>query len=128
MPLTTTQDYSLFHILEDYSIELWKKQIDLIRQRHGLISFITHPDYLIERRARQVYRDLLDHLTKLRASERLWVALPGQVNNWWRNRSQMNLVRDGETWRIEGRDHERACVAFASLENNQLVYTLDSTS
>ena len=27
LPLTCTQDYTLFNILEDYSIELWKKQI-----------------------------------------------------------------------------------------------------
>ena len=46
LPLTTVQDYSLFHILGDYSIDLWKRQIDLIRERNGLISFITHPDYL----------------------------------------------------------------------------------
>lgn len=128
LPLTTTQDYSLFHILGDYSIELWKKQIDLIRQRHGLISFITHPDYLVERRARQVYRDLLGHLSELKTSERLWVALPGEVNSWWRNRSQMNLVQDGEAWRIEGPEHERACVAYASLENDRVVYTLGSES
>jgi folate-dependent phosphoribosylglycinamide formyltransferase PurN len=128
LPLTTTQDYSLFHILGDYSIELWKEQIDLIRRRHGLISFITHPDYLIEKHARQVYRDLLNHLTKLKASERLWIALPGEINRWWRNRSQMNLVPVGGTWRIEGPDEERACVAYASLENDQLVYTCDPTS
>ena len=30
LPLTTTQDYSLFHILGDYSIALWKQQIELI--------------------------------------------------------------------------------------------------
>src|SRR6202030_3850149 len=49
IPLTTTQDYSVFQILNDYSIHLWQKQLDLIRTRNGLISFVTHPDYLIER-------------------------------------------------------------------------------
>ena len=47
LPLTTSQDYSIFHILNDYSIDLWKKQLDLIRKRNGLISFLAHPDYLI---------------------------------------------------------------------------------
>ncbi|HVB59215.1 MAG TPA: hypothetical protein VNE63_22650, partial [Candidatus Acidoferrales bacterium] len=51
LPLTTIQDYSLFHILGDYSIDLWKQQIDLIMQRNGPVSFITHPDYLREKRA-----------------------------------------------------------------------------
>src|SRR5262249_26065910 len=47
LPLTTSQDYSIFHILNDYSIDLWKKQLDLIRHRNGLMTFLTHPDYLI---------------------------------------------------------------------------------
>jgi folate-dependent phosphoribosylglycinamide formyltransferase PurN len=128
LPLTTAQDYALFHILGDYSIELWKKQIDLIRGKHGLISFITHPDYLIEKRARQVYRDLLDHLSRLRTTECLWIALPREVDRWWRNRSQMKLVRNGASWQIEGPDKDRACVAYARLENDQLVYSVEPTS
>lgn len=36
LPLTTIQDYSQFNILNDYSIDLWKKQIDLIRKHYGI--------------------------------------------------------------------------------------------
>ena len=46
LPLTTTQDYTLFHILGDYSISLWEQQVDLILRRNGLISFLVHPDYI----------------------------------------------------------------------------------
>ena len=59
LPLTMTQDYSLFQILGDYSIELWKKECSQILGRNGLISFIVHPDYLVEQRAQKVYVDLL---------------------------------------------------------------------
>ena len=31
LPLTLAQDYSLFHILEDYSLGVWKQQLALIR-------------------------------------------------------------------------------------------------
>ena len=62
LPLTLAQDYSLFHILDDYSIDLWKQQLALIRGQNGLMSFIVHPDYVIERRARRVYESLLDYL------------------------------------------------------------------
>jgi hypothetical protein len=128
LPLTTTQDYSLFHILGDYSIELWKQQIELILQRNGLISFITHPDYLIEKRARGVYLDLLSHLARLRAEKKLWIALPGELNRWWRNRHQMRLVRERGGWRIEGPDQETARVAYAHLDGDRLRYSLDTTS
>src|SRR5436190_2225921 len=47
LPLTTAQDYALFHMLNDYSITLWKQQMDAILQGHGLISFIVHPDYVL---------------------------------------------------------------------------------
>src|SRR4029079_6411202 len=38
LPLTTIQDSSLFHVLAEYSIALWKAQIELIRSMHGFIS------------------------------------------------------------------------------------------
>jgi hypothetical protein len=125
IPLTTIQDYSLFHILGDYSTRLWKTQIDMISSRNGLISFIAHPDYLIDPRARVVYAELLSHLRDLRTEGRVWLTLPAEVDRWWRNRSQMTLVRAGDSWRIEGPDCHRARVAYASLEGDQVVYALD---
>jgi hypothetical protein len=125
LPLTTTQDYSLFHVLNDYSTALWERQIELIRSRHGLISFITHPDYLIEKRARAIYVDLLAHLSRLRSDGNLWVALPAEVDRWWRSRALMTIVPDGKGWRVWGPDSHRARVAYATLENRELVYRLD---
>jgi len=125
IPLTTIQDYSLFHVLGDYSTQLWKKQIDMISSRNGLISFIAHPDYLIDTRARVVYAELLSHLRDLRTEGRVWLTLPAEVDRWWRNRSQMALVRAGDSWRVEGPDCHRARVAYASLEGDRVVYALD---
>ena len=124
LPLTTVQDYTLFHILNDYSTTLWKTQIGLIRRHHGLVSIITHPDYLAGRRERLVYVELLRHLTDLRERGRLWIALPGEVNRWWRNRHEMSLVPDGDGWRIEGADSHRARVAYATIEDDRLVYSI----
>lgn len=127
LPLTTTQDYSLFHILDDYSIELWKRQIALIQEKHGLISFIVHPDYIVTERARNTYLALLDHLAQMRQGDDIWMALPGEIDQWWRDRSQMQLVKDGDQWVIRGRGSDRARLAFASLENGRLTYTIANT-
>jgi hypothetical protein len=124
LPLTTIQDYSLFNILNDRTIDLWKEQLNLIRQRNGLMSFITHPDYLISKRNRQVYEGLLAHLRSMIAREKIWATLPGDVDIWWRQRAKMNLVREGEGWRIEGEGAERARVAHAVIEGNRLTYKL----
>ena len=125
LPLTTTQDYSLFHILKDYSIELWKEQMSLIREKHGLISFIVHPDYNIDPAARRVYTALLEYISELRSQGKTWLALPGEVAAWWRLRSQLNLVASGGCWRIEGRGSERARIAYAILDQGKLSYDVD---
>jgi hypothetical protein len=124
LPLTAAQDYSLFHILNDYSIGLWKQQLDLLRKRNGLMSFIAHPDYVIERRARSVYESLLVYLQQMISREEIWTALPGDVDRWWRARSQMKLVARGDEWDIVGREKERARLAYAVLEGDRLVYEL----
>lgn len=124
LPITCTQDYSLFQILGDYSINLWKRQIALVRELHGLISFIVHPDYILERRALDTYKALLDHLAQLRAEDGLWTALPRDVANWWRERSKMELVQENGKWRVEGVGKERARVAYASLEGDTVTYNL----
>ncbi len=124
LPLTCTQDYSLFHILNDYSIDLWKRQIGLLKERNALISFITHPDYLIEKRARNTYTQLLAYLRQMIETEGSWSPLPGEVNRWWRSRSQMKLVRNGDAWSIEGPDSARAKVAYAVIEDGRLAYQL----
>lgn len=115
LPLTTTQDYSLFHILNDYSMDLWKQQIETIMARHGLVSFIVHPDYVIEKRAQDTYKALLGYLSELRAENRMWIARPGEIAEWWRQRHAMTLSGNTEAWEVCGEGHEDACVARAYL-------------
>ncbi len=124
LPVTATQDYTLFHILEDYAITLWIRQIEMIRLKNGLASFIIHPDYVIEERAQNIYRALLAHLSKLRSEGKIWIAFPSEVNHWWRERSQMKLVREGGKWVIEGAGRERARVAFATLDGENVKYSI----
>jgi glycosyltransferase involved in cell wall biosynthesis len=126
LPLNTVQDYVLFDIWGSYSIDLWKKQAGLIRDKHGLISLLVHPDYVMEPRAMSVYQQLLDFLRQFRAQENVWFALPGEVNDWWRQRARMSLVEDGQgNWRIEGMGSERARLAFAELSGDSIVYRVE---
>lgn len=124
LPLTCTQDYTLFQILDDYSIDLWKEQISLIRKHHGLISFIVHPDYIMEQRAQDTYKALLSHLGQLLAEGNIWTALPRDAANWWRERSQMNLAYEEGQWCVKGPGKERARVAYATLAGDQVTYSL----
>jgi hypothetical protein len=124
LPVTCTQDYTLFHILGDYSTQLWRDQIALVRNHHGLINFIIHPDYIMEQRAQDTYKALLGHLAQLRAEGGLWTPLPRDVAAWWKLRSKMELVYDGAGWRVEGPGSERARVAYASLAEDGVTYCI----
>jgi hypothetical protein len=124
LPVTMTQDYTLFHILNDYSISLWKSQIQIVMAKHGLMNFIVHPDYIVEAREQGIYKTLLDHLARLREEKGVWISTPGEVNRWWRQRAQMKLIENGQGWQIEGPGSERARVAWASEEDGRLVVTL----
>ncbi len=127
LPVTTTQDYMLFHLLNHRSIALWKNQIDLILKSNGLASFIVHPDYVLEPDTRSIYQELLNNLRRLRQETNVWFALPAKVNRWWRARSQMRIVRDGDSWRIVGQGAHRAVLAYANNVDGKLVYQLAPT-
>jgi hypothetical protein len=124
LPLTMTQDYAMFHILRDYSGHLWREQMECVRKRHGLINFNVHPDYVDDGPARNVYRRTLSCITEMRRTQQVWVASPGEVDRWWRQRSEMKLVEAGNEWRIDGPGSERACVAYASVDGGAVSYRL----
>jgi|SRR5579862_7847583 len=125
IPLTTTEDHTLFHLLEDYSMKLWKQQINRILEGHGLINVLVHPDYVIAERARSAYMALLEEMCQLGSKGQVWLTLPGEVDRWWRRREGMRLVHNGCKWRIEGRGNERARIAYACLDGDRLVYELE---
>jgi len=122
LPLTTAEDYTLFHVVNDNSANLWKQQIRILREANGLMTFLVHPDYVQPKQAQDVYRKLLEEIARLRSDDKVWVTLPNEVDRWWRQRSVMKLVPDGAGWKIEGAGCERARVAHAVLDGNRLVY------
>ncbi|HET9941953.1 MAG TPA: hypothetical protein VFR05_01350, partial [Terriglobia bacterium] len=122
LPLTTTQDYTIFNVLNEYSTALWKQQIDVILNGNGLVSLIIHPDYVFSSRALDVYRQLLEEVRLLQSNAHVWVALPGEVDRWWRQRHEMKLVPAGNDWTVQGPGSDRARVAYACLDKGRLVY------
>lgn len=127
LPLTTIQDYPLFNIIQIDPIQMWSKQIEAITERHGLVSFIIHPDYIVEPEKQEIYRELLRLLVKCNVEKNMWLALPGEVDTWWRERAKMTLEMHDGNWVIRGKGCERASIAYARLENGKLKYVLPAT-
>jgi len=128
LPLTTTQDYSLFHILGEYSLDLWKTQLQLILEKHGLVSFLVHPDYIRSEKPLRTYETLLAYVVQFCKKQKVWRSLPKEVDAWWRQRSQMKLVLSAGTWQIEGAGSEHAKVAYARRTGKTIVYDIDNNS
>ena len=128
LPVTTIQDYTLFNILNDFSTAIWKQQTEIIANKFGLMSFIIHPDYVIEADKRAIYEDLLEHLVDLREKKSVWVTTPSEVNRWWRQRAQMKLVSTPDGWEIENSEDGRGRIAYASLDGDRIVYEVENLS
>jgi hypothetical protein len=124
IPVTMTQDYTLFHILRDHTLDLWREQSSRIMARHGVLNFIIHPDYLAQDKEMRIYKELLAYLVDLRAKSGLWTPLPCELSQWWRQRSRMKIVKTPEGWEIAGEGKERARLAYVKFENGKLTYDL----
>lgn len=118
LPLTATQDYTQLHVLSGDALDLWRRQADLVLAQHGLLSFIIHPDYVIEPRGAELHRRLLAMLRGLVEERDLWSALPGEIDRWWRTRAAMELVQMGGRWVVVGPGSERAHVAWARISGD----------
>ncbi len=124
LPLTTIQDYPLFNVIRTDAMEMWAKQTQAIVARHGLASFIIHPDYIVEPTRQALYSQLLKMLRSYGDTKNVWLALPGEVDRWWRARNEMNLAQRDGKWFVQGRGSEQASVGYVKLVGGKLNYVL----
>ena len=92
LPYTMSQDCTLFILMKEKGIELWKKKLDWIAEHGGMAHLITHPDYMgfdgnqtfdtypVER-----YTELLRYI-KQRYEGTYWLALAREVAGFWSER------------------------------------------
>jgi glycosyltransferase involved in cell wall biosynthesis/peptidoglycan/xylan/chitin deacetylase (PgdA/CDA1 family) len=83
LPYTLVQDYTLTSVLNEGSPRLWLEKVDFIQRYCGMALVNTHPDYLPDRRTRQVYVAFLESMS---SRGDYWSALPQAVARWWRAR------------------------------------------
>ncbi|HVL31155.1 MAG TPA: hypothetical protein VM299_02905 [Solirubrobacteraceae bacterium] len=118
LPITLTQDHTLWQILRSPGIELWREKTGWLRARHGLVNVIVHPDYVVEQRYLDRYEAFLEHLAGLDDG---WHALPRDVARWWRERATLRIgAGDG----IEGSTSFGASVAYAVERDGRLAVEL----
>jgi peptidoglycan/xylan/chitin deacetylase (PgdA/CDA1 family) len=111
LPITLTQDHTVFVILERRDDALWREKADLLRDRGGMALLLTHPDYMIDPALVDLYRRFL---ARYADDATAWKAKPGDVAAWWRRRSSSRLVPAETGWRIVGPAAEDGRVELVS--------------
>ena len=54
--------------------------------------------------------------------EKIWAALPGEVDQWWRTRSQLNWCKRVVNGKSRGTGKEEARIAYAVRDGDRLNY------
>ncbi|MBK9170080.1 MAG: hypothetical protein IPM24_21825 [Bryobacterales bacterium] len=90
LPCTMVQDFTLFTVLGESAIDVWKRKLDWIASRRGMVLLNTHPDYMDfgpNRPARDEYpashyEEMLNHIRQ-EYEGLYWHALPQDVARYY---------------------------------------------
>jgi hypothetical protein len=90
LPYTLPQDFTLFVLLRETTIDVWKRKLDWIVKHGGMALVNTHPDYMSFRGSRRLgeypvdyYLEFLQHVMNTYEG-RYWHALPRNIARFCR--------------------------------------------
>jgi len=91
LPYTLPQDFTLFVLMRERGIGVWRRKLKWIAERGGMVLLNTHPDYMvfdagplgIEEFSADLYWQFLEHL-KSDYDGQYWHALPRDIARFWR--------------------------------------------
>ena len=91
LPYTLPQDFSLFVIMMEQNINIWKKKLDWIASKGGMALVNTHPDYMsfdndcsMETYPSDYYKEFLLYVRD-KYQGQYWHALPKEIAGFWKN-------------------------------------------
>jgi hypothetical protein len=101
LPYTMPQDFTLFILMREKDISIWKKKLDWIAEKGGMVLVNSHPDYMNfegvkiepEEYPSTLYKDLLEYILK-KYKGRFWRALPHEIAEF----AKSNLSNFSTTW------------------------------
>jgi glycosyltransferase involved in cell wall biosynthesis len=90
LPYTLVQDFSLFVILGEQNIDIWKNKVDWVAGRGGMVLLNTHPDYMCFDGSKperdefpvSLYAELLSYIRE-KYEGKYWSALPRDVSRFY---------------------------------------------
>jgi hypothetical protein len=90
LPYTLPQDFTLFVIMNEKKIDLWKQKLDWIVKNGGMALLITHPDYMsfngkkpaLAEYSVGYYEEFLEYI-RSRYKDEYWNVLPKEIARFW---------------------------------------------
>lgn len=91
LPYTLAQDFTPYILMKFPNIDIWKKKVDWIVEKGGMVLVNVHPDYIafdgdkrgIQEFPIEMYLDLLKYIRE-KYEGRYWHALPKEVAGFWK--------------------------------------------
>lgn len=117
LPITLPQDHTLFEVMEEKDISIWKKKVDWIEKHGGLVLINVHPDYMKTDERRNLYREFLEFMIK---KKNMWHVLPQDVARWWGTRNNLSIDTSGDMPRIKGDSSQTASIVSTKLKDGQI--------
>ena len=116
IPYTLPQDFTIFVLMKEKDIDIWKKKLDWIVKNGGMALVITHPDYMkfgggkigIDEYPAQYYKDFLEYV-KYQYEGKYWSALPRDMARFWASNYGTKSGETKETKPSLGKDRLADC-------------------
>lgn len=103
LPYTLPQDFTLFILMKERGIKIWKRKLEWIVEHGGMVLLNVHPDYLcfgekpgIDEYPSQYYEEFLLHV-KNTYGKSFWHVLPKDMARYWKERFWLHQIHAGIT-------------------------------
>jgi hypothetical protein len=96
LPYTLPQDFTLFILLKEKNIDIWKRKLDWIAEKGGMALINVHPDYInfdggnlaLEEYPVQYYEQFMQYV-KTRYEGAYWHVLPKDMARFWSKNEEL---------------------------------------
>lgn len=91
LPYTLPQDFTVYVLMKEKTIDIWKKKLDWIHEKGGMALLNTHPDYInfdgtrcaYEEYPVRLYAEFLEYV-KIKYKGQFWHVLPREISSYWK--------------------------------------------
>lgn len=95
LPYTLPQDFTLFILMNEKTIEIWKKKLEWVAEKGGMVLFNSHPDYMNfnkktngnEEYPVKYYEEFLKYI-KTQFEGQYWHVLPREITQFFDDKTR----------------------------------------